>query len=285
MTDSALPVNDAANSSVERTAAGAHLCRVVIPCYNEAERLPVREYEEYLRCADNSGIRLLFVNDGSRDKTLDVLIALKGRHPNQVDVLDLQPNRGKAEAVRQGMLKAIASGNAGATGFWDADLATPLAQIQDMLNLLSSRPELDLVIGSRVRLLGRDIQRKAIRHYLGRCFATVVSQLLQLPVYDSQCGAKLFRVNPDLSKVLAQPFRSRWVFDVEILTRFLELQGGDVEQMKKRLYEYPLPKWTDVAGSKVHLLDFFRSFGEIAEIYSQYRSNLRRQSSSTLQHG
>lgn len=284
MTDSTTPLNNATSSCAEQTAACTPSCCVVIPCYNEAERLPIAEYEAYLERSGGNGIRLLLVNDGSKDRTLDVLSALRDRFPEQIGILDQQPNRGKAEAVRRGMLEVMREGWAEITGFWDADLATPLAQIEDMRSLIADRADLDMVFGSRVKLLGRDIQRKALRHYLGRCFATAVSQLLNLPIYDSQCGAKLFRITPDLGKVLAQPFHSRWVFDVEIVTRFLELQGGDVEQMKKRLYEYPLPKWTDVEGSKVHASDFLRSFGEVAAIYSQYRRNLRQQSAALIAH-
>ena len=277
--------NDTMDDPSEQTYTVAAPCCVVIPCYNEAERLPLAQFERYLASIQqNKGIRLLFVNDGSRDGTLDLLMSLRDKYPKHADVLDLQPNRGKAEAVRQGMLSVISSHDAAITGFWDADLATPLAQIGDMLDLLTANPEVELVFGSRVRLLGRDIQRNAARHYLGRCFATVVSQLLRLPIYDSQCGAKLFRVNSDLSGVLAQPFRSRWVFDVEILTRYLEIYGGDVEEMKRRIYEYPLPKWTDVAGSKVHPMDFFRAFGEVAEIYRRYKNDLRQLRSKAARH-
>lgn len=255
-------------------------CCVVIPCYNEEARLPVSEYAQFLSSGRDENIRFLFVNDGSTDGTLATLRTFQEQFPERVEVLDLQPNRGKAEAVRQGMLHVIASGRAGVTGFWDADLATPLYEIREMLNVMAPKPELELVFGSRVKLLGRDIQRQALRHYLGRCFATAVSQLLDLPIYDSQCGAKLFRVTPDLSQVLKEPFHSRWIFDVEILARFLTLFGGDTHRMGEKIYELPLSKWTDVAGSKVHPLDFFRAFGELMWIYRSYRRGLRGKNSS-----
>jgi dolichyl-phosphate beta-glucosyltransferase len=246
-------------------------CVVVVPCYNEAARLNTETVAHFLQSqAAERSIGLLFVNDGSRDRTLEVLENLRSRFPGQVAVLDQQPNRGKAEAVRNGMVRVVSSGQAAFTGYWDADLATPLEQIGDFLQLLEQRPELNLVFGARVRLLGRNIQRQPLRHYLGRIFATVVSMLLRLPIYDSQCGAKLFRVTPDLSQVLAEPFHSRWIFDVEILARFLALRRRDALHFEKEIYEYPLPVWTDVAGSKVRSRDFLRAFGELATIYRRH---------------
>ena len=252
--------NEAALSATEH-------CVVVIPCYNEAKRFRVDEYERYLKSKESGEIRLLFVNDGSSDETLPMLEALRNRFPTRVSVLDQQPNRGKAEAVRNGMLHVIASGRARITGFWDADLATPLPQINDFVELMVSKPDLNLVFGARVRLLGRDIHRQPVRHYLGRCFATAVSLLLHLPIYDTQCGAKLFRITPELSQVLSQPFHSRWIFDVEMLARFLAIHQGSTKQLEEEIYEYPLPVWTDVAGSKVSPLDFFKALGELATIY------------------
>lgn len=245
-------------------------CTVVVPCYNEAARLRTEEFARFLRDERSRGIDLLFVNDGSRDATLQVLASLRDQFPSRVSILDQQPNRGKAEAVRNGMLQVIASGRAQVTGFWDADLATPLDQIIDFMRLLDSRPELTMVFGARVRLLGRDIHRQQLRHYLGRCFATVVSVVLRLPIYDSQCGAKLFRITPDLQQVLAEPFHSRWIFDVEILARFLSLHKDDRGAIARQVYEYPLPVWTDVAGSKVTPADFLRAFAELSFIYRRH---------------
>ena len=245
-------------------------CTVVVPCYNEAARFRTAEFDKFLKSEENGHIRLLFVNDGSSDTTLSMIEALQCRFPKRIGLLNQQPNRGKAEAVRSGMLHIIASQQAMWTGFWDADLATPLAQIQDLLDLMVANPNLELVFGARVRLMGRKIRRRAARHYLGRCFATVVSLLIKLPVYDTQCGAKLFRITPVLSQVLEQPFLSRWIFDVEMLARFLVLENGDVRGLEHKIYEYPLPVWTDVAGSKVTSLDFIRAFMELASIYFRY---------------
>jgi glycosyltransferase involved in cell wall biosynthesis len=243
-------------------------CTVVVPCYNEAARLRIESFTEFLSLG--YPVRFLFVNDGSSDDTLAILEGLRLRHPDSIYVLDQQPNGGKAEAVRHGMLRAITLGNAAYTGFWDADLATPLSSIPDLLAQLTTRPQIEMVFGARVRLLGREIHRQAARHYLGRVFATVVSLLLRLPIYDTQCGAKLFRVTPEFEQILTQPFLSRWIFDVEILARFIARHQQDRAYVHDAIYEYPLPQWTDVAGSKVGSLDFIRAFGELIMIYRAY---------------
>jgi hypothetical protein len=127
-----------------------------------------------------------------------------------------------------------------------------------------------MVFGSRVKLLGRRIVRKPHRHYLGRIFATVVSNVLRLPVYDTQCGAKLFRRTSQLAVVLQNPFRSRWIFDVEILARFIHTCG--IEYVKNSVYEYPLAEWCDIGGSKVKPGDFLKALGDLLRIWND---NLR----------
>ncbi len=247
-------------------------CTVVVPCYNEELRLQVASFGDFLASADpmHRRIHFLFVNDGSRDQTLAILNRFAALHQERVNVLDKQPNGGKAEAVRLGMLHALSVPGTEYTGFWDADLATPLAQIPDLLQMLATRPDVRMVFGARVRLLGRDIHRRAARHYLGRVFATVVSVLLRLPIYDTQCGAKLFRVTPEFAEILNRPFLSRWIFDVEILARFIARHKSDREYVHDSIYEFPLPEWTDVAGSKVGSLDFLKAFGELLVIYKTY---------------
>jgi glycosyltransferase involved in cell wall biosynthesis len=208
----------------------------------------------------------IFVDDGSTDGTARVLKTLANAASN-FRLISLQKNRGKAEAVRQGVLSGIASG-AEYVGYWDADLATPLSAILDFVDQFRQQPGLLLVMGSRVRLLGRTVVRKAYRHYLGRVFATFASIVLRLPVYDTQCGAKLFMNCKPLALAFKDPFISRWVFDVEIIARLL--RGAGISG-QTAICEYPLTEWRDVRGSKIGLTDFCVAALDLARIGLQYR--------------
>lgn len=242
---------------------------IVVPCYNEAERLDGGAFLQYLK--GNPQVSLLFVNDGSRDGTLALLQQLRVQLPEQIDVLNKEKNAGKAEAVRSGMLQALAKPGVAYAGYWDADLATPLIAINEMMDVFSHRPEIEIVFGSRVRLLGRHIERQPARHYLGRVFATFASAfVLRLPIYDTQCGAKLFRITPELAQVLQQPFSSRWIFDVELIARFIKLDTAKGKKTEQLVYELPLNCWVDVPGSKVRPRDFLRAIRELWTIRQRY---------------
>ncbi len=243
------------------------ICILVVPCYNEAQRLNRQAFEAYI--PSHPDLRWIFVNDGSRDSTLSLLREIEALYPSQVQVLDQQPNRGKAEAVRAGMLLALQA-DPTYVGFWDADLATPLDTIPSFLDIFTAHRNIDMVFGARVKLLGREIHRQPIRHYLGRAFATTVSMMLRLPIYDTQCGAKIFKASSELKTVLAQPFLSRWVFDVEILARVLRHRNFSVASLEASIYELPLPVWKDVGGSKVKPTDFFKALFEIFQIWLRY---------------
>jgi len=245
-----------------------------VPCYNEGARLKIGSFLEF--ALSHANIQFLFVNDGSTDNTLAVLNTLCAQAPDRMKILDQQPNAGKAEAVRLGMLTAMRIGEPAYVGFWDADLATPLATIPEFADLLEKKAQLQMVFGARIRLLGRNVHRRAIRHYLGRCFASAVSIVLRLPIYDTQCGAKLFRATDELEHVLRAPFLSRWIFDVEILARYIALHNGDTGYLIDSIYELPLKQWEDVAGSKVHPSDFFKASFDILRIYNKYIAPLPR---------
>ena len=234
---------------------------VVIPCFNEAGRLDLHAYAKYL--AASSDVSFQFVDDGSTDATGSMLDGFAAHNIDRVSVLHLTRNCGKGEAVRQGVLSAMRR-RPDFVGYWDADLATPLDAIGRFHDLLRERADLVLVMGSRVALLGRHINRKLVRHLLGRAFATAASLTLGLVVYDTQCGAKLFRATPAAAGVFEKPFRSRWVFDVEILARMLRAGQDDVHES---IYEFPLDRWTDVHGSQLKPSDFVRAATDLARIY------------------
>ena len=241
---------------------------VILPCYNEAERLKVGEFTSFIGgCA---GVDFIFVNDGSSDGTSALLHDICSREPARFYCIDLARNSGKAEAVRQGFLKGFAMGY-DLLGFWDADLATPLYEIPLFRDEMCAQ-KVQIVIGSRVKLLGRSIRRSEARHYLGRIFATCASLVLKLPVYDTQCGAKLFRNGAALRRVFAVPFTTRWTFDVEILARFLVLSRHEPGlSLEAITVEHPLREWYDVPGSKVKWHDFVKSAKDLVKIYLYLR--------------
>lgn len=244
---------------------------IVVPWYNEANRVQDTPFFQFLSL--NPSVDLLFVNDGSTDRTLSLLTSMQRGREDRISILDKKINGGKGEAIRDGMLAALRSTAAvyKYVGFWDADLATPLSAVPQLLQKLEDTPHLDMIFGSRVRLLGRDIRRNPARHYLGRLFATVASMTLSLPIYDTQCGAKIFRVTPDLAYALAEPFLSRWIFDVEIVARYIQRRGRLF--CFYSIYEYPLDSWEDVGGSKVKPHDFLYAALDMFKIKRRYLSH------------
>ena len=233
---------------------------LVVPAYNEANRFDPAPWRDFLAC--NRGSSLCFVNDGSTDGTDAVLEAFRLDDVDRITVVPLVANRGKAEAVRVGMLAAFATG-ASRAGFIDADLAAPLSEVPTMMAELDAYPAAWAVFGSRVKLLGRDIARSERRHYLGRVFATCASLALSLPVYDSQCGLKLFRNLPAVQQAFATPFQSRWIFDVELLARLADIAGDEVSA---RIREVPLQRWAEQGASRLRVRDFIRAPIELLRI-------------------
>jgi dolichyl-phosphate beta-glucosyltransferase len=124
------------------------------------------------------------------------------------------------------------------------------------------------VFGSRVKRLGTDIVRKPSRHYLGRVFSTVASLVVGLPVYDSQCGAKIFR-KEYVIPLFGEPFLTNWLFDVEILARLRRDYG--VERTTRSIYEAPLCEWKEVGGSKLRFTQALKAPIDLLRIYHAYR--------------
>ncbi len=245
---------------------------IVVPCYNEERRI---QRDAFLSFARAGRVKLLLVNDGSSDGTEQVLRGLQDACPAAISTLTLERNSGKAEAVRRGLLEALAHG-APMVGYLDADLSTPFVELSFLLDE-AERTRAQVLLGARVALLGRTIDRKVWRHTLGRVFATFASQILALRVYDTQCGAKLFTASPALDAALEEPFISRWAFDVELLGRLITGTPEVEPLLVSDFVEVPLRQWRDVQGSKLSVAQMTKVVGDLARIATdvQRRRRLR----------
>lgn len=238
---------------------------IVVPCYNEEKRLNVDAFLNELERKPN--LTILFVNDGSKDNTLSVIQEFCKSSSGRALNLSLDRNKGKAEAVRAGMRFLLEKELYKKIGFWDADLAVPLSEIDDFLEVFRLNPDVRAVIGSRVHLAGRLIERVNVRHYIGRIFATVVCLTFGFNAYDTQCGAKIFDCEI-LMPVVQEPFYSRWIFDVELIIRLSRLPL--LKNNNHWLYEVPVKEWRNVSGTKRSLSAYSDGFFDYIRLIRKY---------------
>jgi len=232
---------------------------LIVPCYNEAKRL---KYKEFINFSNKNKINFFFINDGSSDGTEKVIKKILSETLNN-SFLNLDNNVGKAEAIRLGMLEAIKKYDSNIFGYWDADLATPLNEIIYLLKYFKN-DDIIMVFGSRFKRLGNNIQRNAFRHYLGRIIATFISMILNMGVYDTQCGAKIINKR-FVKEIFNQPFYTKWLFDVE---RFFRIREFNKE---KKIIEIPLNTWSDIADSKITMMDFVKTPYNLFKIILKYK--------------
>ncbi|HQE33542.1 glycosyl transferase family 2 [Flavobacterium alvei] len=237
---------------------------VVIPCYNEEKGISNAEYSNFLN--NNPEVLICFVNDGSKDNTLAVLTVLKEKHPTQIQILSLEKNAGKAEAVRAGINHCNLHFQHRYIGYLDADLATTLEEFIELRNYLQG--EIVFSFGSRIRKIGSIIERENSRFLIGRVVATFISNILDIKVYDTQCGSKLF-TREISEKVFEKEFISRWLFDVEIFYRMIHLFGK--EKAIKKMIEVPLKLWVEKGDSKVKFTYGFKLWFDLFEIQRKYK--------------
>ncbi len=236
---------------------------LIIPCFNEEFRFPKQEFSEFFKKSE--GINFLFVNDGSADNTKVILDLLS--EDENIQVIHLNENLGKAEAIRTGVLFALKNLDSEFIGYFDADLATPLEQLllfQDAIGM----PNRKVIYGSRIKRAGSTIDRNGFRHYSGRVIATIINIfILDIPVYDTQCGAKL--ISRSIAEdVFKEPFISRWLFDVEILGRLQNKYNQD--ELFSMVYEVPLTKWQEKGKTKIRVFDMLMIPIELMKIYRKY---------------
>lgn len=242
---------------------------IVIPCYNEEKGFLLEEYSSFI--AKHHNVLLCFVNDGSTDNTLKILTRFKKEYSQKVEIVSYEKNKGKAEAVRIGVLYCNDRYKHKYVAFLDADLSTSLQECVSLTKYFDNNIEFSF--GSRIAKIGSVIDRKKSRFLIGRIIATFISNMLTLKVYDTQCGCKLFTKN--LSKqIFADCFISKWLFDVEIFFRIFELYGK--ENSLKKMIEIPLTKWTHRGNSKVKVTYFFNLWFDMYNIRRKYKQTLTK---------
>ena len=230
---------------------------IVIPAYNESERLPptLERVIEYVQKQDRK-VDLIVVDDGSQDGTGELARQVVGdRIP--LTVLVNQPNRGKGYSVRRGMLEA--------TGdyvlFTDADLSTPIEELDALVAEIEAGA--DIAIGSRAMPGSRiEVHQPWWRERAGRLFG-FVTRLIALPgIYDSQCGFKLF-CREAAQAIFPLQTLEGWAFDVEVLVIARKL-GFRVAQVPVR--------WVNDPKSKVHMLsDGLKMVADMIKIRWKHR--------------
>jgi len=239
---------------------------LVIPCYRESTRLPPFLAELCLAMEALGEVTVLVVDDGSGPAeaaaTRAAIEALRPRHPGLAPLLELPENLGKGGAVYAGW--AVAAAEAQWLGFVDADGSCSAAETARLIQLARAMAagSRQALFASRVKMLGRSVERQFKRHLLGRVYATLVSEGLTIPVYDSQCGLKL------VPQAAYQRIQTRldvtgFAFDVDLMATLLA--SGTAVQ------EVPID-WHEEPGGKVHLLrDSWRMARDVWRIRQKRR--------------
>ncbi|MGG7034730.1 MAG: glycosyltransferase [Flavobacterium sp.] len=239
---------------------------IIIPCYNEQKGLMIQDFLRFIDA--NPDTLICFVNDGSSDNTQEILENIKNQRPNQVYVLTLEKNSGKAEAVRQGINYCNEKFKHQYIGYLDADLATTLEEFIELESHLKGNTS--FAFGSRIMKIGSNIQRNFSRFLIGRIIATFISRLLELGVYDTQCGAKIF-TREISTLIFKKKFISRWLFDVELFYRMKLIFGR--EKALEQMLEIPLKQWIEKGDSKVKFSYGFKLWFDLYEIGKKYKAN------------
>jgi glycosyltransferase involved in cell wall biosynthesis len=234
------------------------LLSIVIPAFNEEERLPntLRKVMDFLETQDFES-QVLVVDNGSTDRTSEITREFSANHSNLL--LFHEQRAGKGLAVRRGMLEA--------TGEFrficDADLSMP---IEEVLNFLPPKLEnFDIAIGSREAPGAIRHDEPLYRHWIGRAFNILV-WILAVPGFrDTQCGFKCFRasVAEDLFRIQRL---DGWTFDVEVL--FVAQRRG------YRIIEVPI-NWYFYPASRIHVFrDSINMFTDLFRIRRNWKTNI-----------
>ncbi len=219
---------------------------LVIPAYNEAERIP--RLLEQIAGAEGE---FIFVCEGD-DATPEILGKFARDHPQMtICCLHRSGRLGKGGAIREGMSLASSP----LVGYMDADASTSFAQMRELFALIDGT---DAVIGSRW-IEGAVLERPQgfFRRLESRIFNGVVRLLFSLPFKDTQCGAKVFKKSA-IDAVIREMVSSGFEFDVELLWR--------LKQKGFRIREHPIA-WQDAGSSHVRGTDAVRMLWSLVRLW------------------
>jgi len=191
---------------------------IVIPAYNESNRLPAT-LQSVVACIRANAWRaeVVVVNDGSTDGTAQVVRDFARQAP-EVRLLENPGNHGKGYSVRNGILHALGD----VVMFTDSDLSAPIEEAERLFGAIEQGA--DIAIGSRWLEKSRQTQRQPLyRQFFGRCFNAVTRAVMGLHFADTQCGFKAFTRSAAQTVFQLQTIE-RWGFDPEIL--YIALKRG-----------------------------------------------------------
>jgi dolichyl-phosphate beta-glucosyltransferase len=216
---------------------------LVIPAYNEAERLPglLEALGSATATVQSAGMELcevLIVDDGSTDRSSEILEQAAERDPRLRPVLDFEQNRGKGAAIATGVRRARSD----YVLLVDVDLSTPLSELPKLTAAI--RKGADVAIGSRA-VPGAVVERGPLhRRVLGSGFNATVRLLTGLRLRDTQDGFKLFPTEA-AKRLLADQTCPGFAFDVELLMR--------ADRAGLRIAEVPI-RYLHDSRSSVHVV-------------------------------
>jgi len=238
---------------------------MVIPAYEEVERLPrfLSELRE-VGFLHHPGWQTHVVDDGSSESSATAL----RRRLSELGLEDgkdygwtrLPANRGKGGAVYAGWDRF--ADNCDVLAFVDADGAVPAYEVMRLTEQVQQMPDTAL-FASRIKMLGKKVERSGRRHFSGRIFASLVGSMIYSGIYDSQCGLK-FIPAAEFRKLRQLLTEERFAFDVELLAALVHLGTP--------MIEVPID-WIDVPGSKVSLVrDAIRMAATVKAIFKRMKS-------------
>jgi glycosyltransferase involved in cell wall biosynthesis len=236
---------------------------ILIPCFNEEERLKVDYFSHLQREVDvltdsfNFQVQFKFIDDGSTDGTNKLLISLCKEIP--ASLLTLKQNVGKGNAIRLGILEVLPS-KPEFIAYLDSDGAFKETDVaRGILKYVEDyhQTKIDLVSFARISMAGTTITRNKFRHIVGRLIATILNINSGYIFYDSQTGFKIYRGAFLHGLDLEARLKTKWFIDWEIILR---------SPTQVRIIEVPVSNWRDVQGSNLSILNVASVLLEILRV-------------------